>query len=613
MTAVTDAGEGEGYMVKDHKCIVNKMYIVYSMVIIFQIVGLLYWMNVKTNYFIDELYSMGYASSYTGAGDTARYITTSDDWVLDEWKSNSEFKKYLLISEEERITNLSLPQAVMKIVTGSSGYFALLNLAESLYGYDVVSKYPGIILNIIFFVLAEIELITIASKIGMSQQSSALMLAMFGFSGYFVGFVEYIRFYMFVTLLVLTVILLHLIMWKTEKAWVTVLCELGSLVLLYLGISDSELMVIFGCALMLCYVIASLCTKQWKKLGIYFGMLLGVVVYLGVATPFIDVLFNVGNYAGYTGSDSALYGAASRVANYTITGIFYFAKWAFDIVAEYIFGHFLLFFLWCIVYTIFVAEYTKYSKAEGSFVHMGKIMAWGVWAVITAFTLMSHNYRGLILAWFLIMTLWVFLPPLIKMFRPNSEDIFMLVVCGVFLIYTVFVAMAGLNTSRYYCVGVTTFVILFWYLTDRALVLIGETRRKKCYCVLAILVIISSVAPYITRDIEYIYEEDQNLQNALHDYKGVDTVLAVEVDADGNVPRHEIYDCINLLTEDTQICPVNFEEYTYDANKCPDEFMLWTHAERNILSMLTELSTNGYSIEEIGSDHASKVYICRKE
>jgi len=49
-------------------------YLCYLLIMAMQVLVMLYWGTQKQNYHIDELYSMGYANSFVGTGDTATYI-----------------------------------------------------------------------------------------------------------------------------------------------------------------------------------------------------------------------------------------------------------------------------------------------------------------------------------------------------------------------------------------------------------------------------------------------------------------------------------------------------------------------------------------------------------
>ena len=245
----------------------KRRYFIFAAIIMIQVVVMLYWANEKSNFYIDELYSMGYASNFTGRGDTERRISDGPEWQFNKWINNALFKEYLLVSEEEQIFQLSFTEAVQKMLTGRN-YFGLLNIAESLVGYDFVSARPGIVLNILIFILTEIAFLLFMQKMKMELCSRYLALVMFGFSAFTIGFVEYIRFYIIVIMYFMWLLNLLYFVWTNEHMKKIIPAEIGILALTYLSYKNSELTLFFG-AFSLCFVIALVITKKWKRLISY--------------------------------------------------------------------------------------------------------------------------------------------------------------------------------------------------------------------------------------------------------------------------------------------------------------------------------------------------------
>ena len=126
--------------------------IVCMIIMLLQLLVVAYWFNCKINYHVDELYSIGYAKGYFAPGDYWEKITDKDDYKFDNWFRVYELKKYLILAENETVYNFSLVRILWKLLTGRS-YFGLLNIAESFAG----SYIGGVLLNSIFFVIAEID------------------------------------------------------------------------------------------------------------------------------------------------------------------------------------------------------------------------------------------------------------------------------------------------------------------------------------------------------------------------------------------------------------------------------------------------------------------------
>lgn len=568
----------------------SKIYFVYLAIIVLQVLNLIYWANVKVNYHIDELFSMGYANSYTE--DVNPYITSTEDWRFNEWLNNAELQKYLWISEGKEIYSMPLGQAIIKLTTASDNHSGLLNLAESLSGYDTVSKWPGIFLNIFIFIVAELVLIALAGRLKLSKWATALFLILFGFCGYTIGLVEFIRFYMLVVLMAFVMIFFHSVIWTSDRTWQIVVCEIGSFAMACLGLNNSELMLVYSGALMGCFFIALLLTKQRKKLGMYAVMLCAAVIYLACKTDWLDVLFHVGYYAE-TGGDKLSKVTTNIVdmSGGSIAGQLKQCKtWLYNLYVSYYFGYKWILTLWAVVfYTWFVLRFfgqkTKKAAAEKEAVLPRRIVE----------SCRSGIKRIKALSW-------------------SHETGFVFVLAGTYVIYTVFfaVAMKNLWESRYYAIGFITCIIVLWYAADRIMRMVSA-GRKIYYCgVLTGLTVISCLAPFYTRNIQYIYEQDTELISSLQDYQGMDVVIEPYKSAEDKTLTTTAYDCITLMNGETRIYPIEMAEYTYESGDFPDEFIFWTYVERNFDELISSLEADGYQVECLGTDHASKVYICDK-
>ena len=141
-----------------------KKPLIYGVIIALQVMVILYWANTKTNYHIDELYSMTHASGFTAQVYNSEYITVSRDFHFNEWTKNSVFKKYLTVSDAEKAFRAPFFVFLNGLVRYRN-YYGLLNIAESIAGYQYVSAIPGLVLNIILFILAELSLLSLLKKL----------------------------------------------------------------------------------------------------------------------------------------------------------------------------------------------------------------------------------------------------------------------------------------------------------------------------------------------------------------------------------------------------------------------------------------------------------------
>ena len=89
-------------------------------------------------------------------------------------------------------------------------YYFLLNIICSLSS-GIFSKWQGLILNLIFFVISELLIIAIADKVGNKNKAITwFSLALFGFSPAIISGITFIRMYMLLTSECMTLILLHM-------------------------------------------------------------------------------------------------------------------------------------------------------------------------------------------------------------------------------------------------------------------------------------------------------------------------------------------------------------------------------------------------------------------
>lgn len=613
---------------------INKIYFVYLAIIVLQLLNMLYWAGMKENYHTDELFSMGYASSYTGVGDTVQYLTDSRYWKYNEWINNKELKEYLLVSEEESILRYPFLQAVVKIVKGRN-YLGLLNLAESISGNHNITKWPAIYMNFIFFIVADIILIAIFTRLKMSRPSICLFLALFGFCGYIIGLANYIRFYMLIIMLNLTIILLHQVIWSTDKMWKMMACELGSLAMAYLSLKNSELTVVFVCALLGSFWIGLLVTKKWKKLLVYSVPLFLAVVYLALKTKWLDILFNITQYMEMYDKlpYDELSGILTNIMGASVISVMLRLIWIFNIFSDYFFGHGILFILFEILFTFLIFKTIRAGKPDKKVIEICKIALWIFWAVIMGASVMNSawmidNVLTLNSLWpiygtwikiciIIIVLLSVYvvlqvLRKLIKALKLNNEDGFIVILAGVFIIYSQFAVLAGLQWTRYYCFGFLTFVIILGYMADRMMKKYQSEQMIVYYGILLVLVVTGCLIPLKTRNIEYIYEEDRMLVNNLKSYQGMDTLLVSIVDENRTMSRHVVYDCVNLLDEKTRIYSIDMLSFEYDEEIFSDEFLLWTNIIGDVTELINEFEMNGYEVQFLAEDHLSAVFICRK-
>ena len=166
--------------------------------IVLQLAVALCFCMQKQGFHYDENYSY-YSSNVT-------YGLNPPD---GDWLSGSS------ISEEFCITpgkgfNFPLVAQMQSFDVHPPMYYFLLNIICSLSS-GIFSKWQGLILNLIFFVISELLIIAIANKVGNKNKAITwFSLALFGFSPAIISGITFIRMYMLLTSECMALILLHM-------------------------------------------------------------------------------------------------------------------------------------------------------------------------------------------------------------------------------------------------------------------------------------------------------------------------------------------------------------------------------------------------------------------
>lgn len=613
----------------------QKEILVYICIIIVQVIVLLYWAHVKTNFFIDDLYSLGYASNFTGEGDTSQYITRSPEFAFNKWILNEDFKHYLVVSEDERLSSTSFLNGIQKMLTGCT-YFGLLNIAESIAGYSYVSARPAVLLNIILFILSEITLLALMRRFRMDKKIRYLALIMFGCSTYVISAVEYVRFYILVIFFIMLMLIFLHDFWSAIKWRKVIINALFLGVTAYFSYKNSELTIPYFGGLILMIIIVSVIAKKWKQMIAGIGVLIAGAVYVMMTTDFVRILLYPENY-DMQAAGVAL-GASNNIDNATIDTVKDFLPWVRELFVTHYFGNYRLIFLFGGFMTMFLILSTERKKGDWFHIDLKKISVnnirpsvfYSFFLWLAVYFIARHYNHGIYITRlfvFLIILIGIYdfsgidldfrgLKDKLKAFRRislNYDFGYIVLLIGAAIIYTIFTACAGYKgVWRYYVFGFTTLTVIIWYMIDRIYKLGFFNRQKKGMLrILTVFVILSALMPFKERKIEYMYEDEKGFVSAVKENKDKDVVMFIEVD-DGDPSRHETYDCVNLMSAKSKIYIVDVAEYEYDKVNYPDEFVLWAHATSDINVEIEDLTAHGFEVQELGTDHCSRVCLCRK-
>ena len=166
--------------------------------IVLQLAVALCFCMQKQGFHYDENYSY-YSSNVT-------YGLNPPD---GDWLSGSTIAEEFCITPGKGF-NFPLVAQMQSFDVHPPMYYFLLNIICSLSS-GIFSKWQGLILNLIFFVISELLIIAIADKVGNKNKAITwFSLALFGFSPAIISGITFIRMYMLLTSECMALILLHM-------------------------------------------------------------------------------------------------------------------------------------------------------------------------------------------------------------------------------------------------------------------------------------------------------------------------------------------------------------------------------------------------------------------
>lgn len=587
---------------------------IFALIIVLHVLAILYWGNVKTNYYIDELFSFGYASNFTEMGDTAQYITTSPEFQWNTWISNADLKKYLIVSEEEELLHAPAGEVVQKLLTGRN-YFAFLNLAESIAGNGTTSVWPVLILNSLFAVLTDLAFLSLLKKLCMDERTRLLALAMFVFSGYMLSAAVYVRFYQLVILLMMLTLNLFALFWTSDSLRRMLPASIGMLMLVYFSYKNSELTIAFFGALMGCTFLASLFLKRWKHLAAIGGMGAIGALYVGFCTDYLNVLIHPNHYENAAHTNAAA-NTSESIAAMDLGKMKGIIDWGLRLF----FTHFFAMF-WMGLLLIAAAAVCHMISHKQSRTQNTALISFTVICCLNAlfFWRFDHVMMATANLLFAIAGL-LYLKRIedgkitLRAIRLSQPSQIVLIFIGMAIIYSGFGALASFQLWRYYWPVYPTAFIIFWYAIDRYTKhCVLKENERRLFMVLAVFVAINAMLPFATRNIMYLYEDETDFVANIQSCDTADVILYIgHKNGTDVIVNRQVYDCVNLISEDANIYILDADETAYQEADYPRGFLLWSAQGRDLTEMFDLLTSQGYTYEKLGTDHDSQVYICNR-
>lgn len=258
----------------------KKIKIYWLFILLIQIIVIVIFANNKNNFFVDEIYSFAFANSY--------YMPTYLNSDYYNVILNGEFwHNILTVQESERFDIKSVIYNIQTDVHPPL-YYIILHMVSSFFP-DVLSKWIGIVPNIVFFIINQVLILAISKRIfkNIDFEKNKIFILLpcifYGFSLGVINTVLFTRMYMLLSLFALLLLYLNLILLENvieRKSVRNIL--LAIFITIVLGVLTQYIYIIYAGLIFIGYTIYLLKDKyysEWKKYLIT-GILSSICVYI---------------------------------------------------------------------------------------------------------------------------------------------------------------------------------------------------------------------------------------------------------------------------------------------------------------------------------------------
>lgn len=219
--------------------------------------------NEKAYLHIDEGYSYGLMNY-------SKVDIIANDGIYERWHDSAYYQDYLSISSEEAF-NLKPVYENQKNDVHPPFYYLLLRIASS-FTLDIFSKWTGIILNIIIFVLSSIMIYFISNKLFKNKLYAIFIVLVNGFTLASIETTIFIRMYALNTLNLLIITYLHMKNYHREILGIQELVLMS--ICIIIGSLTHYYYLVFFFILFMIYIIKFIKIKNIKNLIRYIGMMI---------------------------------------------------------------------------------------------------------------------------------------------------------------------------------------------------------------------------------------------------------------------------------------------------------------------------------------------------
>ena len=177
----------------------RKYTVVFSILVAIQLLLLLYYMNIRTSLFYDEIWSYGLANSYDSPFLYENgFYRDKGNTFFNHWVDGRKFFEYITVQPNECFSYNKVYDNQMADLHPPL-YYILLHTICSFFP-DTFNRWHGQIICLIVFIFVQISLYKLSKQLFEEDLMAFFMCAYFGFSMAAVNNFIYIRMYCLVTL-----------------------------------------------------------------------------------------------------------------------------------------------------------------------------------------------------------------------------------------------------------------------------------------------------------------------------------------------------------------------------------------------------------------------------
>lgn len=244
--------------------------VILTWLILLQIVCLLYYAGQKSGFHLDEYSSHTLSNNYYIGS-----LSNADDY-LNQWHGNDYFLS-AVTPGEHRFAYDSVYYNQERDVHPPLYYFFLHTVCS--FFPNIFSKWLGIALNILFFILTAIALYALSHKLLRNKWLALLPCALWGFSAGAISSVMFLRMYVLMTLFCVLSIYLHCRLAFAERKIHRPLLAIG--LCSYFGFMTQYYYLIFAFFVSSLFLLYILVLRKWKTI-IYYTLTMLLSILAGV-------------------------------------------------------------------------------------------------------------------------------------------------------------------------------------------------------------------------------------------------------------------------------------------------------------------------------------------